>query len=118
MSLPNTTSDYITITWDPVVGKLNGILRAYVIRWRPARENASYTEKRVNVTESGKRRRRRSIGDVNNERTFTLTNLSIYTNYSVQVAAFTVKKGVYSTPKYFLSQEGGMRIFHYNIKIF
>lgn len=108
MSHPNITSDYIIITWEPVVGKLNGILRAYVIRWRPARENASYTEKRVNVTES-RRRRRRSIGDVYNERTFKITNLSIYTNYSVEVAAFTVKRGVYSAPKYFLSQEGGMR---------
>ena len=110
-SQPNITSDYIIIKWEPVKGRLNGKLRAYNIRWGLARENASYTEERVNVTSSQfRRRRRRSVDKVDsNERTFMLKNLRNYTNYSVEVAAVTVKEGIYSDPVYFLSQEGGMR---------
>ena len=111
-SQPNITSDYIIIKWEPVKGRLNGKLRAYNIRWRPARGNKNYTKERINVTSSHsqKRRRRRDINDVvPNKTTFTLKNLSNYTNYSVEVAAVTVKEGIYSDPVYFLSQEGGMR---------
>ena len=115
MYRPNITFDYVIITWQPVNEGLNGKLRAYNIRWRPAAGNASYKEERINITSSQSRRRRRrrrstnTIGDCTNDRIFELRNLSIYTNYSVAVAAVTVKVGVYSDPKYFLSQQGGMR---------
>ena len=111
----NATSEYIVIEWEPVPedGKLNGRLRAYNIRWRLARENASYNEKRINIPSSearGRRRRRRSVTDVvSSERRLELRNLKFYIDYSVEVAAVTIKVGKYSVPVYFRSQEGGMR---------
>ena len=107
VSHPNITSYYVIITWGPVVGRLNGKLQAYNIRWRPARGNVNYTTERIKVASS--RRKRREINDVPHERIFEPKNLSIYTNYSVEVAAVTSKEGKYSDPVYFLSQEGGMR---------
>ena len=111
VSHPNTTSDYVIIKWGPVeAGRLNGELRAYNIRWRPARGNVNYTTERINVAMvASSRRKRRAIYDVPDKRILHLTNLSIYTNYSVEVAAVTIKEGIYSAPVNFLSQEGGMR---------
>ena len=110
----NATSEYIVIEWEPVPedGKLNGRLRAYNISWRLARENAAgITEKSINIplSETRRRRRRSTTDAVSNERRLELRDLKIYTNYSVKVAAVTIKVGKFSDPVYFYSQEGGMR---------
>ena len=96
----NITSAYVLIEWKPVPdnGRLHGILRAYNIRWR-----------RVLSSQSGTRRRRSAEDASSNGTRFEMRNLDIYTNYSVEVAAVTIKVGAFSYPVYFLSQEGGMR---------
>ena len=65
---------------------------------------------RINITSSPSHsRKKRSVSSGHSEvSSLELKNLSIYTNYSVEVAAFTIKEGVYSSPKYFLSQQGGI----------
>ena len=65
---------------------------------------------RINITSSHSHsRNKRSVSSDHPEvPSLELKNLSIYTNYSVEVAAVTIKVGVYSSPKYFLSQQGGI----------
>ncbi|KAJ7378569.1 hypothetical protein OS493_022557 [Desmophyllum pertusum] len=100
----NINFSYITVRWGPVDGWLNGILRAYKLRWKQVTSTANHFEKTINLTSSHSRRKR-SV-EYSNVAETRLTNLSIYTNYSLEIAAVTVKEGKYSEPVYFHSPEG------------
>ena len=107
---PYNLNDTFLFTWQKVEGRLNGILRGYEVRWKSVNA-ATYNKKIINTTSSEsnskKRRRKRSASDPTIVREIKLTNLSVYTNYSLEVAAITVRVGTYSDKKYFMSQEGG-----------
>lgn len=100
----------MVIIWTPVDEKsLNGILRGYEICWKAVSSRNNNT-KRLKIKPFSKRKRRDAeIYEyiAHNESSFELKNLSLFTNYSVQVAAYTVRLGPFSNPKYFLSGEGG-----------
>lgn len=105
----NRTSDSITISWDDVERNLlNGELRRYEISWK---EVASYGSGRIIPELAGrKRRKKRDIDqqDIDPQgNIFKITDLKVYTNYSVQIAAYTVKRGPYSNETYLMSGEGG-----------
>ena len=111
------TTDSLVVTWKPVTKRLNGILKAYIIRWKAVNSGQNYTTLTLKISEnlsetSSSARKRRDTHDLpaSDETSFKLTNLTLYTNYSVQVAAFTIKDGPYSDPVYILSGEGGKMI--------
>ena len=106
------TADSLVVTWEPVTERLNGILKGYKIRWKAVNSGENYTTRTLNIESSSQSRKRRAISSstASNETSFKLTNLTLYTNYSVQVAAFTIEVGPYSDPVYVLSGEGGKMI--------
>ena len=106
------TTDSLVVTWKPVTEGLNGILKAYIIRWKAVNSGQNYTTRTLNIESSSHSRKRRDASGLtaSNETSFKLTNLTLYTNYSVEVAAFTIKDGPYSDPVYILSGEGGKMI--------
>ncbi|XP_027035835.1 protein sidekick-2-like [Pocillopora damicornis] len=103
---PFMLNDIFNFTWEPVEGRLNGILRGYKVRWKQVKSNKYYIRNINNSTtnSASNRRRRRSVSDIITE--IRLTNLSLYTNYSFEVAAITVAVGKFSDKYYFMSQEG------------
>ena len=116
----NRTRDSITISWDAVEDNLkNGVLSGYEIFWK---EVASNVNGSIKVGwDDGKRRKKRDTSsaqamqksnDITNyptihERIYTIPNLTVYTNYSVKIAAYTVALGPYSNETYLMSGEGG-----------
>ena len=99
------TQHSFVVSWGPGRQRLNGILRKYKIRWRKV-DSANYHNETL-IIESYHSRRRRDIIIPSNRTSFELKNLSLYTNYSVEIAAVTIKEGNYSSPKYFMTGEGG-----------
>ena len=104
---PFMLNDIFNFTWEPVQGRLNGILRGYKVRWKQVKSSNDYIRNIINSTtnSASNRRRRRSASYIIRE--IRLTNLSLYTNYSFEVAAITVAVGKFSDKYYFMSQEGG-----------
>ena len=99
----NRTNDSITISWGPVEENLmNGILSGYEIFWKEVDSNVNGTIIRKLV---GKRRKKRNADT--QENIYKITDLKVYTNYSVQIAAYTVALGPYSNETYLMSGEGG-----------
>ena len=99
----NRTSDSITISWVDVEGNLlNGDLKSYEIVWKEVTSNVNGTIIRKLV---GKRRKKRNADT--QENIYKITDLKVYTNYSVQIAAYTVALGPYSNETYLMSGEGG-----------
>ena len=104
---PFMLNDIFNFTWKPVEEGLNGFLRGYKVRWKQVNSNTHYIRNIDNSTtnSASNRRGRRSVSDIITE--IRLTNLSLYTNYSFEVAAMTVAVGKFSDKYYFMSQEGG-----------
>ena len=104
---PFMLNDIFNFTWEPVEEGLNGILSGYEVRWKQVNSSKYYIRNITNSTtnSASTRRRRRSVSDIIRE--IRLTNLSLYTNYSFEVAAITVAVGKFSDKYYFMSQEGG-----------
>ena len=103
----NRTSDSITISWVDVEGNLlNGELRWYEIVWE---EVASDVKGRIRVKPDHlKRRKKRDTGvTIIQGNIYKIANLTVYTNYSVKIAAHTVALGRYSKETYLMSGEGG-----------
>ena len=103
----NRTSDSITISWVDVEGNLlNGELRWYEIVWK---EVASNVKGRIRVKPGHlKRRKKRDTGvTIIQGNIYKIANLTVYTNYSVKIAAHTVALGRYSKETYLMSGEGG-----------
>ena len=96
---PFMLNDIFNFTWEPVEGRLNGILRGYKVRWEQVKSRKYYIRNITNSTTNS------SASDIIRE--IRLTNLSLYTNYSFEVAAITVAVGKFSDKYYFMSQEGG-----------
>ena len=96
---PFMLNDIFNFTWEPVEGRLNGILRGYKVRWKQVKSRKYYIRNITNSTTNS------SASDIIRE--IRLTNLSLYTNYSFEVAAITVAVGKFSDKYYFMSQEGG-----------
>ena len=94
----NVTQHSFVVSWGPGRGSLNGILRKYKIRWRKVNSTDYHNETLIiNITIPS------------NRMFFELKNLSLYTNYSVEVAGVTIKEGNYGSPKYFMTGEGGKK---------
>ena len=102
------TQHSFVVSWDKDIQSLNGILRKYKIRWKKV--NSTDYHNGTLIIESHHSRRRRDITIPSNRTFFELKNLSLYTNYSVEIAAVTIKEGNYSSPKYFMTGEGGKKI--------
>ena len=104
----NRTRDSITISWVDVEDNLrNGVVRGYEIFWKEVASNVSNS---IIVEWDGSKRRKKR--DVDNfatiqENIYKITNLTVYTNYSVKIAAYTVALGPYSNETYLMSGEGG-----------
>ena len=81
---------------------MNGILSGYEIFWKEVDSNVNGTIIRKLV---GKRRKKRNADT--QENIYKITDLKVYTNYSVQIAAYTVALGPYSNETYLMSGEGG-----------
>lgn len=96
---PFMLNDIFNFTWKPVEEGLNGILRGYEVRWKQVNSSEDYFRNITNSTTNS------SASDIIRE--IRLTNLSLYTNYSFEVAAITVAVGKFSDKYYFMSQEGG-----------
>ena len=101
------TQHSFVVSWGPGSGSLNGILRKYKIRWKKVNSTDYHNE--TLIIESHHSRRRRDITIPSNTTFFELKNLSLYTNYSVEIAAVTIKEGNYGSPKYFMTGEGGKK---------
>ena len=101
------TQHSFVVSWGPGSGSLNGILRKYKIRWKKVNSTDYHNE--TLIIESHHSRRRRDITIPSNTASFELKNLSLYTNYSVEIAAVTIKEGNYGRPKYFMTGEGGKK---------
>ena len=102
---PFMLNDIFNFTWKPVEEELNGILRGYEVRWKQVNSSEDYFRNITNSITNSNRSRRSSASDIIRE--IRLTNLSLYTNYSFEVAAITVAVGKFSDKYYFMSQEGG-----------
>ena len=104
----NRTSDSITISWGPVEDNLiNGVLSGYKIFWKEVASNVNDSMiVKWNETEHRKKRDIDTVPTIQ-ERIYSITNLTVYTNYSVQIAAYTVALGPYSNETYLMSGEGG-----------
>ncbi|XP_074627585.1 protein sidekick-like isoform X3 [Acropora palmata] len=103
----NRTSDSITISWGPVEDNLiNGVLIGYKIFWKEVASNVNDSMiVKWNETEHRKKRDIDTVPAIQ-ERIYSITNLTVYTNYSVQIAAYTVALGPYSNETYLMSGEG------------
>ena len=108
------------VSWDKNIPSLNGILRKYEIRWKKVGKDSHSTDyhNETLIIEEHNSRRRREIRVPSNRTFFELKNLSLYTNYSVEVAAVTIKVGAYSSPKYFMTGEGGRGIDSFEVTEF
>ena len=75
-----TSSRSISVSWDPVVaGDRNGIIRGYKVNYN-ALPNVQMVTEFLNITKEQQ----------NTRQTVTLDNLNEFTNYSIEVLAFTV----------------------------
>lgn len=104
----NRTRDSITISWVDVEDNLrNGVLREYEIFWKEVASNVS--DSIIVEWDGSKRRKKRDVDNFTTiqENIYKITNLTVYTNYSVKIAAYTVALGPYSNETYLMSGEGG-----------
>ena len=104
------TADSIQLSWQPVPQEsLNGELIGYEIRWKEVKAK-NYTYQELRIKDPSARRKKRAVNYFDHPPTnFTLRNLTVYTNYSVEIAAHTGAEeglGPYSQA-YFMSGEGG-----------
>ena len=101
----------LRLSWKPVDKQhLNGILRAYVITYF---ETKSLDDSRKNVTipvTSG--RKRRAISDPSSP-SFELDGLKAFTDYTVQVMAYTVDYGVPSLQLNVTTAQDGKTVYFY-----
>ena len=75
-----TSSRSISVSWDPVVAEdRNGIIKGYKVNYN-ALPNFQMVNKFLNITKEQQNKRQ----------TVTLDNLDEFTNYSIEVLAFTV----------------------------
>lgn len=104
----NRTRDSITIFWVDVENNLlNGDLQWYEIFWKEVASNVS--DSVIVERDESKRRKKRSVNNLATieGNTYKITNLTVYTNYSVKIAAYTIALGPYSNETYLMSGEGG-----------
>ena len=74
-----TSSRGISVSWDPVVADdRNGIIKGYIVSYQ-ALPNGYIVAKILNITND----------EQNNRQTVTLAGLNEFTNYSIEVLAFT-----------------------------
>lgn len=99
LTIRNSSSSSLLLEWDNVPpDHWNGIIRSFTIFfWRDDwplidEHNITLNEDQIRVSSGSARRRRRSLSSTPEYR-FNLTGLQIWTNYSVQVAANTIKVG-------------------------
>ena len=101
----------LRLSWKPVDKQhLNGILRAYVITYF---ETKSPDDSRQNITipvTSG--RKRRAISDPSSP-SFELDGLKAFTDYTVQVMAYTVDYGVPSLQLNVTTAQDGKTVYFY-----
>ena len=101
----------LRLSWKPVDKQhLNGILRAYVITYF---ETKSPDDSRQNITipvTSG--RKRRPISDPSSP-SFELDGLKAFTDYTVQVMAYTVDYGVPSLQLNVTTAQDGKTVYFY-----
>ena len=98
----------LRLSWKPVDKQhLNGILRAYVITYF---ETKSPDDTRNNITISVTNgRKRRAIADPSSP-SFELDGLKVFTDYTVQVMAYTVDYGVPSQQMNFTTAQDGKTV--------
>ncbi|XP_044183375.1 protein sidekick-2-like [Acropora millepora] len=86
---------------------MNGVLSGYNIFWKEVDSNVN-DSMIVEWKSESKRRKKRDIDAAATiqERIYSITNLKVYTNYSVQIAAYTVALGPFSNETYLMSGEG------------
>ncbi|XP_068751750.1 protein sidekick-1-like [Montipora capricornis] len=109
LTVIKVTADSIQISWQPVPQEsLNGKLRGYMLRWKDVKAE-SYTYQELLIKGPSARRKKRAVDYLDPPPTnFTLRDLTVYTNYSVEIAAHTGAEeglGPYSQA-YFMSGEG------------
>ena len=86
---------------------MNGVLSGYEIFWKEVDSNVNDN---MIVKWNGREYRKKRDIDTDptiQERIYSITNLKVYTNYSVQIAAYTVALGPFSKETYLMSGEGG-----------
>ena len=75
-----TSSTSVSVSWDPVVAEdRNGIIKGYKVNYN-ALPNGQMVTELLNITKEQQNKRQ----------TVTLDNLNEFTNYSIEVLAFTV----------------------------
>ena len=75
-----TSSTSVSVSWDPVVAEdRNGIIKGYKVNYN-ALPNGQMVTEFLNITKEQQNKRQ----------TVTLDNLNEFTNYSIEVLAFTV----------------------------
>ena len=80
LTVSATSSTSISVSWDPVVaGDRNGIIKGYKVNYN-ALPNGQMVTEFLNITKEQQNKRQ----------TVTLDNLDEFTNYSIEVLAFTV----------------------------
>ncbi len=85
----SNSSTVIVVGWEPPIPELlRGILRGYMVLYRPANSSAGGRVDRVEPTQT----------------LHQLIGLQPFTNYSIQVAAVTIDEGPFSSPVYVTTQ--------------
>ena len=80
LTVSATSSTSISVSWDPVVAEdRNGIIKGYKVNYNDLPNGQMVTEF-LNITKEQQNKRQ----------TVTLDNLNEFTNYSIEVLAFTV----------------------------
>ena len=80
LTVSATSSTSISVSWDPVVaGDRNGIIKGYKVNYN-ALPNGQMVTEFLNITKEQQDKRQ----------TVTLDNLDEFTNYSIEVLAFTL----------------------------
>ena len=80
LTVSATSSTSISVSWDPVVaGDRNGIIKGYKVNYN-ALPNGQMVTEFLNITKEQQNKRQ----------TVTLDNLNEFTNYSIEVLAFTL----------------------------
>ena len=80
LTVSATSSTSISVSWDPVVAEdRNGIIKGYKVNYH-ALPNVQMVTEFLNITKEQQNKRQ----------TVTLDNLNEFTNYSIEVLAFTV----------------------------
>ena len=80
LTVSATSSTSISVSWDPVVvGDRNGIIKGYKVNYH-ALPNGQMVTEFLNITKEQQNKRQ----------TVALDNLNEFTNYSIEVLAFTV----------------------------